>query len=148
MKIILLLLVSIVTTPIMIIWSIVQSIAMMILPKYGLKRARLIYSKTGDVEDAQRVEDFEWKVRRKYGNKEVGDFAEGDRELGLLQSQKKIQNMERQLKHLRGNNVGSDSPLDNLLDTMSNAYKTDNLDHDIVTEDEQRNRDRKDQDTE
>ena len=69
MKMFLLFLASIVTTPVMIVWSIGQTIAMLLLPKYGLKRARLIYSKTGDAEDAQRVEDFEWKVRRKYERK-------------------------------------------------------------------------------
>jgi hypothetical protein len=53
---------------IIIAWSIGQSIGMMIFPKYGLKRAKIIYNKMPNSENLQRIEDFEWKVRRKYGS--------------------------------------------------------------------------------
>jgi hypothetical protein len=59
----------IIILPITVIWSIFKAIAGTIFPKYGLKQARLIYSITLDPEDAKTVEHFEWKVRRRYGNK-------------------------------------------------------------------------------
>jgi len=61
-------LLRIIMFPITVIWSIVQAIIGVIFPKYGLKQARLIYSKILDPEDAKRVENFEWRVRRRYGN--------------------------------------------------------------------------------
>jgi len=53
---------------IIIIWSIGQTIGMMIFPKYGLKRAKKIYNKLPTPENAKMIEDYEWKVRRKYGS--------------------------------------------------------------------------------
>jgi len=53
---------------IIIVWSIGQSIAMMIFPKYGLKRAKIIYNKLPNPENSKRIEEYEWKVRRKYGS--------------------------------------------------------------------------------
>ena len=47
--------------------SIAQAICMLIFPKYGLKRAKKIYRKLPNAENAQRVTDFEWKVRRRDG---------------------------------------------------------------------------------
>ena len=51
-----------------IVWSIGQTIAMFIFPKYGLKRAKKIYNKMPNSKNGQRIDDFEWKVRRKHGS--------------------------------------------------------------------------------
>ncbi|MBC8552771.1 MAG: hypothetical protein H8D23_24355 [Candidatus Brocadiales bacterium] len=53
---------------IVIIWSIGQAIAGLMFPRYGLKRAKLIYSKKPTSENSKRIGDYEWKVRRKYGS--------------------------------------------------------------------------------
>ena len=53
---------------VIIVWSIGQTIAMFIFPKYGLKRAKKIYNKMPNSKNGQRIEDFEWKVRRKHGS--------------------------------------------------------------------------------
>ena len=51
-----------------IVVSIAQSIAMLAFPKYGLKRAKKIYRKMPNAENSQRITDFEWKVKRRYGS--------------------------------------------------------------------------------